>query len=123
MIEIRNISYCIKGKCILGGVSCAIEEGKLTAVIGPNGSGKSTLLKCIMRFIDCSGEILIDGTSGLTGFDLARQVSYFAQTQSITFPHTVFDTVLMGRRPHAPYRYSQTDYELTEQAIEQSKCQ
>jgi iron complex transport system ATP-binding protein len=119
MIEMQNISLHIRGKRILGDISCVIEEGKLTAVIGPNGSGKSMLLKCIMRFINYSGEILIDGKSGLAGLDLARQVSYFPQAQSIVFPHTVFDTVLMGRRPHAPYRYTQTDYELTEQIIEQ----
>jgi iron complex transport system ATP-binding protein len=119
MIEIKNFSCEINKKIILKDISCNIADKKLTAVIGPNGSGKSTLLKCIMRFINYSGEILIDGKPCPAGFDLARQVSYFAQTQSITFPHTVFDTVLMGRRPHAPYHYTQTDYKLTGQAIEQ----
>jgi iron complex transport system ATP-binding protein len=119
MIEIRNISYQIKNRRILGDISCVIEEGKLTAIIGPNGSGKSTLLKCIMRFIDYSGEILIDGKTCSAGFDLAKQISYFDQTQRITFPHTVFDTILMGRRPHAPYRYTQTDYTLTTQTIKE----
>jgi iron complex transport system ATP-binding protein len=117
MIEIRNVSYRIKDKRILDSISCGIEERKLTAIIGPNGSGKSTLLKCIMRFIPYSGEILIDGKSVSDGFDLARQISYFSQTQNVIFPHSVFDTVLMGRRPHAPYRYRQTDIAVTERAV------
>jgi iron complex transport system ATP-binding protein len=117
MIEIRNVSYRIKDKPILDSISCGIEENKLTAIIGPNGSGKSTLLKCIMRFIPYSGEILIDGKSVPGGFDLARRISYFSQTQNGIFPHSVFDTVLMGRRPHAPYRYRQSDFELTERAV------
>jgi iron complex transport system ATP-binding protein len=116
MIKIQNVSYHIKGKRILNSISCGIEERKLIAVIGPNGSGKSTLLKCIMRFMPYSGEILVDGKSIPSGFDLAKQISYFPQTQNIVFPHTVFDTVLMGRRPHAPYRYTQKDIEITEQA-------
>jgi iron complex transport system ATP-binding protein len=119
MIEIQNVSCRIKNRCILNTISCEIEEGKLTAIIGPNGSGKSTLLKCIMRFINYSGKILIDGKAFSLRLDLAKQVSYFAQTQDIIFPHTVFDAVLMGRRPHALFRYSQSDCALARQAISQ----
>ena len=119
MIEIRNVSCRLNGQSILDNISCSIEEGKLSAIIGPNGSGKSTLLKCIMKFINYSGEILIDKKPAPKGFDLARQVSWFAQSQNITFPHTVFDVVLMGRRPYAPYRYTENDYELTGQCVEQ----
>jgi iron complex transport system ATP-binding protein len=72
-----------------------------------------------MRFINYSGEILIAGKSFSGGFDLAKEVSYFSQTQNILFPHTVFDTVLMGRRPYAPYRYTKNDFELTERYIVQ----
>jgi len=119
MIEIKNISYQINSKIILNHVSCNIEDNMLTAIIGPNGSGKSTLLKCIMQFLKYSGEILVDGTSSFKGFGLAKQVTYLAQTQNISFPHTVFDTVLMGRRPRAPYRYTKTDFDLTYKMLKQ----
>jgi iron complex transport system ATP-binding protein len=121
MIEIQNVSYNIKNKTILNNISCKIEDNTLTAIIGPNGSGKSTLLKCIMRFLKYTGKIIIDGNSSLNGFSLAKQVAYFSQTHTIMFPHTLFDTVLMGRRPYAPYRYNKNDKELTKEAIEEMR--
>jgi iron complex transport system ATP-binding protein len=117
MIEIHNVSYRIKDKHILKNNSCKIDNGKLTAIIGPNGSGKSTLLKCIIRLIKYSGNIIIDGQSVLQRFDLAKKVTYFAQSSTVAFPQTVFNTVLMGRRPHTPYRYIKKDQELTKDAI------
>ena len=32
---------------ILHGVTCAIESGRMTALVGPSGSGKSTALLCL----------------------------------------------------------------------------
>jgi iron complex transport system ATP-binding protein len=65
------------------------------------------------------GQIRIDGASSLKGFNLAQQVTYFAQNHTITFPHTVFNTVLMGRRPHSPYYYKTEDKDLTKKYIDE----
>ena len=119
MIEIKNVSCKIKNKIIINDISCKIEDTGLTAIIGPNGSGKSTLLKCITQLIKYKGEIQIDMHSSLKGFTLAKHLAYLSQTHTILFPHTVFDTVLMGRRPHAPYRYSQNDYDFVNRIIEE----
>lgn len=51
---------------ILHGVSLAVGEGELVAVMGPSGSGKSTLLYCLAGLEDPSG-----GSITLAGRDLA----------------------------------------------------
>lgn len=58
MLKINNLSYKIKGKNILQGISFSLAEGEIVGIIGPNGSGKSSLLNCISGFnIPTSGSI------------------------------------------------------------------
>src|SRR5690606_29331542 len=48
---------------VLKGVSVAVPEGGVTALIGASGSGKSTLLRCVnLLEIPQSGEVHIDDT-------------------------------------------------------------
>jgi iron complex transport system ATP-binding protein len=119
MIEIQHLSCTLCGKTILNGISCRLEKGKLTAIIGPNGSGKSTLLRCIMQFIKSyTGKVLIDEENPRQmDMNMAKKVTYFAQNTEIVFPHTVFNTVLMGRRPLAPYFYREKDKKFTEEIL------
>jgi len=47
MIEIADLEKRFGEHVVLKGVSIAIPEGSVTALIGPSGGGKSTLLRCI----------------------------------------------------------------------------
>ena len=48
----------------LDGVSLAVDEGTMVAVMGPSGSGKSTLLTIAGTLEEPSrGEVLVDGRS------------------------------------------------------------
>jgi branched-chain amino acid transport system ATP-binding protein len=47
----------------LHGVSLAVEEGSIVAVLGANGAGKTTTLRAISHTVDRSGEVRFAGRS------------------------------------------------------------
>jgi iron complex transport system ATP-binding protein len=83
-------------------------------IVGPNGSGKSTLIKCIDRILAPEkGSILIDRkeVTKMDRMEIARNLAYVPQSSARTFSSNVFDTVLMGRRPHIGWLSSSDDEE------------
>lgn len=65
MLEIRNVSKIYHEKTgsvqALYDVNLEIGQGEIVGLFGENGAGKTTLLKCILGFLPCKGEILLDG--------------------------------------------------------------
>ena len=63
MITLEHIHKSFGDNHVLKGVSVAVPEGGVTALIGASGSGKSTLLRCVnLLEIPQSGEVRIDDT-------------------------------------------------------------
>lgn len=52
LLEIKNIETFYTLIYALRGVSLAVEEGTVTAILGNNGAGKSTILKTVMGLLD-----------------------------------------------------------------------
>jgi osmoprotectant transport system ATP-binding protein len=89
-IEFRDISFATReGRSILGGISFAVEEGTVTAILGRSGSGKTTLLRTVNRMVEPSGgDVLIRGRSVLDAdlIALRRGIGYVIQETGL-FPH------------------------------------
>lgn len=113
-LQAKGIVFGYSSSTILKDVSFEIGPSRLVTIVGPNGSGKSTLIKCIDRILTPEkGSILIDRkeVTKMDRMEIARNLAYVPQSSARTFSSNVFDTVLMGRRPHIGWLSSSDDEE------------
>lgn len=113
-LQAKGIVFGYNSSPILKDVSFEIGPSRLVTIVGPNGSGKSTLIKCIDRILAPErGSVLIDrrDVTKMDRMEIARNLSYVPQSSARTFSSNVFDTVLMGRRPHIGWLSSSDDEE------------
>jgi Fe-S cluster assembly ATP-binding protein len=77
LLEIDNLHVSVQGKEILKGITLAIPEGEVHAIMGPNGSGKSTLSYALAGrdgYEVTRGRVLYRGED-LTGFTPDRRAA------------------------------------------------
>jgi iron complex transport system ATP-binding protein len=115
-----GVEFRYDSRSVLRNIRFMLKAGELLAVLGPNGVGKTTLLKCINANLrPTAGSVLVDGLDVLRmdSMDIARRVGYVAQRAEAA-RLTVFDAVLLGRRPHLRWRLGEQDLRLAGAAIE-----
>ena len=120
MIEIRDIHFSYPDAEILKDVGFTAESGEVVGLLGNNGAGKSTLVTCLNRIRKPQrGELFIDGQSAfqMSRNALARTIGYVAQKNELT-RSTVFDCVLLGRKPYIKWSVSQEDLDLCHKIME-----
>jgi iron complex transport system ATP-binding protein len=106
----------------LSAVTFSVASGEILGVIGPNSAGKTTLIRLLTRVLEPDrGEIRMDGVAlrRLGRWELARHVAVVPQDVPHGLPFTVEQVVLMGRYPHAPRRFfeTQADVEVAREAM------
>ncbi len=119
ILAVQGVSFAYPGAEALRDVHCAVGAGELVAILGPNGAGKTTLLKCIDAILRPDrGAVLVEGRDvlKLSPPEIAREVGYVAQrTEPARL--TVYDAVLLGRRPHIRWDASDEDLRMVEAAL------
>ncbi len=116
MISLNDISFSYNGKLVLDGIDHVFPRGSITAVMGPNGSGKTTLIRLMNGILKpLQGTISVNGRQlkHIKSSALAQQMAYVPQMQLNVFPATVFDTVLLGRKPYIRWNPGSRDKEFT----------
>jgi len=114
-LKVKDVEFSYASVPVLKDVCIELAASEMLGVVGPNGAGKSTLIRCIDRILQPrKGSILLDGRdiNEMRLMELAKKMGYIPQSTSQVFPATVFDTVLMGRRPHIGWRSSEKDTEI-----------
>lgn len=119
-LRVDGMAFHYSSTPVLDGVGFHVAPGEFMAVLGNNGAGKSTLLKCIDRILRPHGGTVVLAEKDLRhykGPELARHIGYVPQRTEAS-RMTVYDTVLLGRRPHIEWDAGRRDYEVTERVIE-----
>ncbi len=119
MLKVSDLCFEYGNKTILSGLSFEAQPEMIIALLGPNGSGKTTLLRCLDLYLrPRKGSILFNGSSlaALTPGVLARRIAYMPQRCGIA-GLTVFDSVLLGRKPYFSWSPSDRDLALTESTL------
>ena len=120
MLEVKNLSFAYGKREILRDVSFKAESGEIVGILGNNGAGKSTLVTCLNHILKPkSGKIILNGKDAetLSKRELAQYISYVAQKNEQT-QTTVFDSVLLGRKPYIKWSIGQEDIAVCDEIIE-----
>lgn len=120
MINVSELSYSYgKTSRTLENISFEAEVGQCIAVLGNNGAGKSTMIKCLNRILQPQdGSIIVNGrdVQKLKRQIIAQDMAYVAQ-QSESAQFTVYDAVLLGRKPYIKLNPTEDDHRITKDII------
>ena len=121
MLEVDGVGFGYgHGDDVLQGIGFSAGPGQIVSVLGPNGVGKTTLLKCIDAiYRPRRGAVTVDGKSVLDmrRGEVARIISYVPQRAHVS-GSTVFESVLIGRKPHMGVDVSDIDLKIVARTLE-----
>ncbi|MGB3907026.1 MAG: ABC transporter ATP-binding protein [Methanomethylovorans sp.] len=119
-LVVQGLRFDYTSSPVLEDIDMELDPGEIVGVIGPNGAGKSTLIKCVDRILHPEGDMKLNGVDmkKMNRMELAKCMGYVPQSPDITFPSTVLDTVLMGRRPHSSWHFTEKDIDKALEALE-----
>ena len=110
-VTIEGLKFSYGKTRILDGLDIAVADREILSLVGPNGCGKTTLIKCISGILRPQGRVLLGGreVESMSRRDVARYIGYVPQSTTSVLTTTVFDTVLMGRKPRMGWRVGDED--------------
>lgn len=120
MLHVDDLRFSYDSHQVLDGVSFEADEGQIVSILGPNGTGKTTMLKCICNIHrPQGGKVMVDGSDvlSLAGRELAKNIGYVPQSVPMS-RMTVFDSVLIGRRPYIEISAGKEDVRMTAEVID-----
>ncbi len=117
--QVNGVEFSYKSTKVLDDVTFSIEKNEVTSILGPNGVGKTTLMKCINKILmPDMGSVLIEGSElhEMSRRDIAKNIGYVSQRGEMS-RMTVFDSVLLGRKPHFEWEVTDRDIRLAGRVI------
>lgn len=119
ILSVNGVMFRYPSHLVLNDIKFEVDSGDCLAILGTNGVGKSTLLRCINKILKPQqGVISIekDEVSKLSRREIAQKIGYVSQRQE-SGRFTVFDAVILGRKPHITWDVSERDMEIVNKII------
>ena len=120
-LKIEDVEFGYTSRPVLKDICLELPPAEMLGVVGPNGAGKSTIIRCLNNILaPRKGTILLDGEEikKMCRLDIAKKIGYVPQSTAQVFSATVFDTVLMGRRPHLSWQSGKKDEKIVLDTLE-----
>ena len=122
----KDLSFFAGKKQILQDLNLTLSYGQFVSIIGPNGAGKSTFLKCLAAVTKpTSGVISIDGVplNRLKNEERAKTIGYVPQHFQQSFPMSVREYIMLGRKPYIKWNVTNIDQQIVEQTLQYLKLE
>ncbi|MGI5984311.1 MAG: ABC transporter ATP-binding protein [Clostridiales bacterium] len=120
MINVKDLNFSYGKSCrVLSQIAFEANEGQCIAVLGNNGAGKSTMIKCLNRILQPQeGTVVVNGRDiqRLKRQKIAQDMAYVAQ-QNESAQFTVYDAVLLGRKPYIKLNPTEEDHKITKDIL------
>ncbi|QCI28636.1 ABC transporter ATP-binding protein [Caminibacter pacificus] len=115
---VKNLNFKYKEKEILKDINLEFQKGKMYAILGRNGAGKSTFLKSIAKILKPKGEIIFyENIDNLSVKEFAKKIAFLSQIQNNS-SLSVYEFVMLGRKPHFRFLPKLTDKKTVERVLE-----
>lgn len=120
MIQIQSAGFSYTHAApVFREISARLDSCHCVAILGNNGAGKSTLLRCMNRILKLDTGKIVVCERDLDAFkrkEIAQTLSYVEQHSAI-YEYTVFDAVLLGRKPYIRIEPTSKDLEIVKDTI------
>lgn len=124
MLEVNGLAYSYGKRDVLRDIAFSLRRGEMLFILGPNGSGKTTLLKCLNGILKPKGSVYVEkiNLSQLSLQEIAKKMGYVPQRGEASYL-TVFDAILLGRKPYIKWEVSDKDIEIVDETIRMLKIE
>ncbi|MCJ8165398.1 ABC transporter ATP-binding protein [Pontibacter sp. E15-1] len=123
IVEAKNLVAGYGQRVLIRNLSFSIATPAFVAIIGHNGAGKTTLFRAFQQKIAYQGQLLVQNQDlGQHHKPTAQGIlSYLPQKNTVNFPITVHDLVVMGlfRKKRFFENYDAADYALAAHTLQQ----
>ena len=116
ILKVAGVEFTYNESPVLRNVGFELKKGQIMAILGVNGAGKTTLLKCLNRILRLkAGSVFLGGENvmDMSRNHIARHFAYVPQKYEDEYL-TVFDTVLLGRKPYIKWEATSNDLRIVE---------